>query len=282
MNILTFDVEEWFHILDNDSTKTEKEWVNYEYRLDFNMDRILNLLSKRGQKATFFCLGWIGRKYPKIIRRIYEAGHQIATHSHLHQLVYEQNREEFILDLDLSIKSLEDIIGSKITIYRAPGFSIKEDNKWVFEELIRYGIEIDCSIFPSKRAHGGFESYKEAKPTLININGLKIKEFPINLFRVMGRGVVFSGGGYFRLFPYWMIKEMMRYSGYVMTYFHPRDFDPTQPIIKELSLFRKFKSYYGLSSSFSKLEKLISDFKFIDISEADRIVNWNRVKNIYL
>jgi peptidoglycan-N-acetylglucosamine deacetylase len=282
MNILTFDIEEWFHILDNDSTKTEKEWSNYEYRLESNMDRIFELLDRKNQKATFFVLGWVAREFPQVLKKIDSLGYEIATHSDKHQLAYEQSKEEFREDLNISIKSIENVIGKKVTTYRAPGFSIKEENKWVFEELISQGIEIDCSVFPSKRSHGGFESYGHAKPSLIEVNGVKLKEFPINLFEFAGKDLIFSGGGYFRLLPYWMIKYMMNRSDYVMTYFHPRDFDPNQPIIDELSKFRKFKSYYGLSSSFDKLEKLITDFEFVDLKEANEKISWDKIKCLKL
>jgi len=280
MNILTFDIEEWFHILDNDSTKTEKEWANYEYRLDVNMDRIFELLDRKNQKATFFCLGWVAREFPHILKKIDAMGFEIATHSDKHQLAYEQTQNEFRQDLELSIKSIEDSIGKKVISYRAPGFSIMEENKWVFEELINQGIEIDCSIFPAKRSHGGFESYGSAKPSILEINNKQLKEFPINLFNIMDQNMIFSGGGYFRLLPYPLIKYMMNKSDYVMTYFHPRDFDANQPMINELSIFRKFKSYYGLNTSFSKLEKLITDFEFIDLREANSRIQWENIQPI--
>lgn len=282
MNILTFDIEEWFHILDNDSTKTEKEWSNYEYRLDKNMDRIFELLERKNQKATFFCLGWVAREFPHILKKIDEMGFEIATHSDTHQLAYEQSKDEFKTDLESSIKSIEDTIGKKVSIYRAPGFSIKEENKWVFEELAKHGIEIDCSIFPAVRSHGGFESYGHAEPSMIEINGIKLKEFPINLFKFGNKNLIFSGGGYFRIFPYWIIKYMMKRSDYVMTYFHPRDFDPDQPIIEELSVTRKFKSYVGLNSAFDKLERMIDDFEFVDVNQANQITQWKKVKIVKL
>lgn len=282
MNILTFDIEEWFHILDNDSTKTEKEWSNYEYRLESNMDRIFELLDRKNQKATFFCLGWVAREFPMIIKKIEQAGFEIGTHSDMHQLAFEQNKQEFKQDLERSIKSIEDLIGKKVTTYRAPGFSIKEENTWVFSELVNQGIEIDCSIFPAKRSHGGLESYGHAKPSIISFEGNLLKEFPINLFKIGSTDLIFSGGGYFRLLPYWFIKEMTRKSDYVMTYFHPRDFDKDQPVINELTTMRKFKSYVGLSSAFNKLESIISDFEFIDIRTADSLIDWQKIEKIEL
>jgi len=280
MNILTFDIEEWFHILDNDSTKTEKEWLNYEYRLESNMDRIFELLDRKNQKATFFVLGWVAREFPQILNKINGYGYEIATHSDKHQLAYEQTRNEFRSDVEKSIKSIEDVIGIKVKSYRAPGFSIKEENKWAFEELINQGIEVDCSIFPAKRTHGGFQSYGHAEPSMVEINNLKLKEFPINLYQIGNKNMIFSGGGYFRLLPYWMIKKMMIESDYVMTYFHPRDFDKNQPMIDDLTLIRKFKSYYGLGGAFNKLESLITDFEFIDLEEAVKIVEWDKVKRV--
>ena len=280
MNILTFDIEEWFHILDNDSTKTEVEWFNYEHRLESNVDRILELLDRKNQKATFFILGWVAREFPQVVKKIQSHGYEIATHSDLHQIAYEQNKSEFKNDIEKSIKSIEDLTGQKIKSYRAPGFSITQKNLWVFDELIKQGIEFDCSVFPATRSHGGLEQYGYANPSIIECSEGNIKEFPINLYPIFGRPLIFSGGGYFRLFPYGMIKKMMNNSKYVMTYFHPRDFDPKQPMINELSLTRKFKSYYGLNGAFNKLERLISDYKFIDLRKANEEVNWDKAKKI--
>ena len=282
MNILTFDIEDWFHILDNNSTKTEKQWYKYEYRLESNIDRILELLERNKQKATFFSLGWAARKFPQILKKINSYGYEIGTHSDIHQLVYEQNKDEFRQDLDRSIKSIEDVIGVKVKYYRAPGFSIKKGNTWAFEELVKHGIEVDCSVFPAKRAHGGFDSYELAEPHIIVINGLELKEFPVNPYKFGRHNIIFSGGGYFRLLPYYMIKYMMKKSKYVMTYFHPRDFDKDQPIIKELSIIRKFKSYYGLKGAFEKLKRLIKDFEFIDLGEAIKRIDWDKVKKIQI
>ncbi len=282
MNILTFDIEEWFHILDNPSTKTIAQWSRYERRLEANMERILGFLDDTGLKATFFCLGWVARQYPEVIRRIDALGFEVGTHSDLHQLIYEQNREGFATDLERSIKSLEDITGKKVRSFRAPGFSLKKGQKWVFEELVKQGIEIDCSIFPAHRAHGGFHDFGAAEPVKVMVEGEWIKEFPINLYPFMGRSLIFSGGGYFRLLPYAIIRRLMRKSNYVITYFHPRDFDPGQPVIGELSLVRRFKSYYGLGAAFEKLKRLTTEFTFMDLAGADAGIDWDNARQIKL
>ena len=132
-----------------------------------------------------------------------------------------------------------------------------ESNKWVFSELIQQGIEIDCSIFPAKRAHGGFANFGQQAPCWVDLDGFKLKEFPINVTTMAGLPVIFSGGGYFRLLPDAILAKLWDQQKYVMTYFHPRDFDAGQPMIQDLSLIRKFKSYYGLSGALSKLERLM-------------------------
>lgn len=280
MNILTFDIEEWFHILDNSSTKTEMEWNNYEYRLDANMDRIFQMLEENNQQATFFCLGWVARKFPHIIKQIANKGYEIATHSDRHQLAFEQSPAEFRADLERSIKCLEDVSDIKIKSYRAPGFSLTEENKWVFEELIAAGIEIDCSIFPTARSHGGFSTFGEETPTIVHTPSGSIKEFPINTTSILGQRIIFSGGGYFRLIPWWLLNHFMKKSDYVMTYFHPRDFDANQPMLPNLSTVRKFKSYYGLEGAEEKLRKLITNHTFISLQEAIHTCDWRNLPEV--
>ena len=282
MKILTFDIEEWFHILDNDSTKTLREWSNFESRIHTNMDKIFDLLEKSNLKATFFVVGWIAEKYPEIIKKIDSFGSELGSHTNMHQLMYEQNRAEVKEDLLKSIDILQSITGKKVTSFRAPGFSITEKNKWVLEVLAENGITHDSSIFPAGRAHGGFPSYSIAKPSIIELNGYKLKEFPINTASILSKKWIYSGGGYFRLTPYSLIKYWSKSSNYIMTYFHPRDFDPGQPMIKELSLSRKFKSYVGLSNCMHKLEKWTTDFKFTDLEEADKSIDWSNAPRIKL
>ncbi len=281
MHILTFDIEDWFHILDNPDTQGVAEWSNFESRLDQNMDTIHRILDKHRQKATFFVVGWIAEKHPNQIKRIVENGHELGSHTHLHQLVYSQRPEEFIQDLTRSIRVLEDISGQKVKYFRAPGFSITSETPWAFEALLENGIEIDSSVFPSARSHGGFPQFGTAKPAIIELNGMQLKEFPVNTHRIVGKDVIFSGGGYFRLLPYKAIQKFTQQSEYVMTYFHPRDFDYEQPMLPGLNLARKFKSYYGLKQTEDKLNRWLADFEFIDMKTAEKQVDWDKVNKIY-
>jgi peptidoglycan-N-acetylglucosamine deacetylase len=282
MNILTFDIEEWFHILDNESTKSIKQWDNFDSRIHIGMEAIYNIIETSGESATFFVVGWMAEKYPEIIREISDRGFEIGSHTHFHQLAYEQDRKTFYNDVEKSIKILEDCTGEKVSSFRAPGFSITENNKWAFEVLHELGITKDSSVFPAGRAHGGLPTYHSALPSIIKYNGINLKEFPINTHTILGKPFIFSGGGYFRLLPYKIIENWTNQSNYVMTYFHPRDFDIHQPIVPGLSLPRRFKSYVGIKNCKPKLEKWLRSFDFIDLNQADQKINWNHVPKIKL
>jgi polysaccharide deacetylase family protein (PEP-CTERM system associated) len=275
MNILAFDIEDWFHIMDHPSTRNEAQWSNFESRLEGNVERILEMLIMRRQKAVFFCLGWIAAKFPYVIRKISDAGYEVASHSYAHQLVYEQSPRQFERDLDKSIRTIQDATGNRVRAYRAPGFSITQDTRWAFDILAGLGIQIDCSVFPAGRIHGGYRDFGSSVPCKICVADTHIKEFPINYFPFMGKRVIFSGGGYFRLLPYSIIKSLMVRAPYVMTYFHPRDFDLNQPMIKDLPLDRKFRSYIGIHGAFHKLQRLLDDFSFLDLDTALVSIDWD-------
>ncbi len=268
-HLLTIDLEDWFHLLDNDETRTPEQWQAFPSRVKQNTHKLLDLFDAHGIKATFFVLGWIAEKYPDLIRNIQLRGHEIGCHSYAHQLIYDLTQKEFEQDLQLSLSILRDITGKNITLYRAPGFSITKDCQWAFDILAKNGISHDSSVFPAKRAHGGIINFP-SNQFIIETPFGSIYEYPISTCSILGKKIVFSGGGYFRLLPYWFIKK--QFTNYtkndlpVVTYFHPRDIDPDQPLLK-LSFTRRFKSYVGLSKTMGKLDRLLSDFKFINISQ---------------
>ena len=280
MNILTIDVEEWFHLLDNDSTRSEIQWQKYEVRIYKNMERIFRILEDTNTQATFFIIGWIAKNYPDIVKDI-AAKYQIGSHTMNHQLVWQQSIKEFKEDVSSSVKLLEDISGKKVEAFRAPGFSIRESEAWAFEVLHDLGIRIDCSVFPSHHAHGGMPTYSVHGPSIICTGGIEIKEFPITYKEILGKHIIFSGGGYFRFFPYWLINKWSRESnGYLLSYIHPRDMDYEQPVIEELSLLRRLKSYCGLKNAEGKLRQWLTDFQFTDLATAENMVDWDKVEKL--
>lgn len=309
MNILTFDVEEWFHLLDFDATRTEAEWGKYEVRIHENVDRILDILDRTDTKATFFIIGWVAKTYPEVVKKI-AAKYQIGSHTMNHQLVWQQKPSEFKEDVESSVKLLQDITGQPVECFRAPGFSIREQEAWAFDILAELGVKYDCSVFPAHHAHGGMPLYDERLrmndkglrrgigPAIITHGCVEMKEFPVTTKEVMGRQVIFSGGGYFRLAPYWLLhkwsreaaeaqicpvrvtEEISRNAGYLLSYIHPRDLDGGQPMLKGLPMARKFKSYVGLKQAPEKLRQYLKDFKFMDVQTASDMIAWDRVPRI--
>ncbi len=282
MNILNFDTEEWFHLLDCSAGLDVASWDKYEVRIHENVDRILNILEKTNTKATFFVIGWVAEKYPELVRKIAER-YEVGSHTMTHQLIWQQSPEGFRVDVERSVKVLQDVTGKPVRYFRAPGFSLRESEAWAYEILSDLGIEIDCSVFPAAHAHGGMPNFKSVEPSWVEYNGVKMKEFPISPVQVRGKQIIYSGGGYFRLFPYSLIKNFTHKSGdYVMSYIHPRDLDAGQPILQELSVARKFKSYVGLKSAEKKLIKWLTEFDFVDIATANELVDWNNAPIIKL
>ena len=281
MNILTFDIEDWYNC---DFISEDFEWEKWEYRVDIALIPLLDELDKRKLKGTFFCLGWLAEKHPDIIKEINRRGHQIGCHSYQHELATRFTPEQFIEDTMKAKDLIESVIGKSIDSFRAPGFSITEENSWTVDKLVEMGFKYDCTVFPARHDYGGMPNYGKGEPAILRTKaGNMIKEFPINIHTVMGKHIVFTGGGFFGFFPYFMIRRWGRMSrDYMMTYFHPRDFDAGQPMVKGLPLKRKFKSYVGIKGNFKKWKKFLDDFEFVNLEEADKIINWNNVKIVDL
>ena len=216
MNILTFDIEDWFHLINLSVCSTETQWKDFEPRIHSNVYRLLETIERYDHKATFFCLGWVAEQYPEIIRRINDSGYEIGSHTYLHQLAYNQSPQQFRKEVVRSIHVLEDITGKKVRSFRAPGFSILYNMPWALEILVELGIEFDSSIFLARCKNGSFAHFNSAQPFIMDCGGLIIKEFPVNFGEIFGKKVIFSGGGYFRLLPYDFIQYLTNQSEYVI------------------------------------------------------------------
>lgn len=277
---LTFDLEDWFHLLDLPQTADPTAWPGFQSRFQRNLEVILEALERLEQPATFFCLGWIAKKFPNEIRKIAELGHEVGSHSMVHSLVYRQTPEAFADEVRESRDLLEQVTGRPVRAYRAPGFSITGATLWAFDVLASQGFEIDCSVFPAQRAHGGLPGFDHATPHWIDTPSGALKSFPMNTRRIAGQRLVFTGGGYFRLIPGFLLENWVGDTPYVMTYFHPRDFDPDQPVLEGLTPVRRFKAYVGLRGALPKLERLLERFDFVDLRGADQRVDWSAAPRV--
>jgi polysaccharide deacetylase family protein (PEP-CTERM system associated) len=275
LRVLTVDLEDWFHLLDYRPTAETDTWNTYESRIRANTEFLLEELGHAGVRATFFSLGWVARQYPDLLQRLVKSGHEVGSHSDVHRLVFRQTPGEFLEDTRQSVRSIEDAVGQKVRFYRAPGFSITAQNPWAFDALQEVGIECDCSVFPAQHAHGGIQSLTGAGPLRLQTAGGLLRELPVTV-RSLGRfQVAFAGGGYFRLLPWPLIRQWAAGSPYLMTYFHPRDFDPGQPVLKGLPVHRRFRSYVGLAGARAKLRRLLHLGSFMTVSEAVARTDWD-------
>ena len=269
MFVLTFDIEDWFHVLDNEQTRNEEQWLNLPRKVERGVEMILDCLDRQSVRGTFFILGWVAREHPDLVREIARRGHDIGCHSYAHQLVYEQSPAEFEADLARALDEIQACTGEQCISYRAPGFSIKRANTWAFEILDKHGIENDSSLFLGPRAHGGFDGLDCDGPfNLLLPSDNVVAMWPLVGKSVLGRNVILSGGGYFRLAPYWMLRRLFSASDYQMTYFHPRDFDARVDDVPGVSRFRQWKLSVGSGTALAKLEALLSEYKFVSLPEA--------------
>jgi polysaccharide deacetylase family protein (PEP-CTERM system associated) len=268
-NALSFDIEEYFQVLNFHRAVKRNEWDRYESRLAVGLSKILDILDENQVKATFFVLGWIAQRHANLIKNIAKRHHEIALHGYDHKLVYTQNKEEFNKEIRESLKILENISRNRIFGFRAPSFSITKKSLWALEILAKNGIKYDTSIFPIIHPDYGIEG-AERFPHLINDNGYEIWEFPCSTMRIFGKNIPFSGGGYLRLLPYRIIRTCIARINNkdkpVVVYMHPWEFDPQQPKINAGRL-NNFRHYNNLASTEHKLRQLLNDFNFTTIKD---------------
>jgi polysaccharide deacetylase family protein (PEP-CTERM system associated) len=263
-NYLTIDVEEHFQVAAFEDIVNPKDWEIHESRVVKNTNLILDLLKKHKTKATFFIVGWTAERHPDMVREIADQGHDIGCHSYMHKKIYDLTPEEFRQDTAKAKAILEQITGKKILGYRAPSYSITKKSLWALDILNELGFEYDSSIFPILHDNYGIPDAPRFK---YQHSSLNLTEYPISTAKVLGRNVPVAGGGYFRLFPYWLTKRLLRKINSMekqpfMFYLHPWELDPDQPRIQNSKILSKFRHYNNLSKTEKRLERLLDDFKF--------------------
>lgn len=268
-NVLSVDVEDWFHLLDLPTTPPLRQWDSLESRVESNFRRLLVLFRRYRVRTTCFFLGWVAERYPALVREAVADGHEIASHGYKHELVFRMTPDEFAADLNRSRKLLEDVSGTSVHGYRAPGFSSIKETPWFFEEVAKAGYNYDSSIFPAARGHGGMPGAGQFPCVVMTPSG-GIVEFPVSTVKIGGKAICFFGGGYLRLFPYAIIEKMSRKvqaeGRPVIYYVHPREVDPSHPRLS-MSWKRHFQSYIGLKTTQPKIESLLSSFQFTTLAQ---------------
>jgi polysaccharide deacetylase family protein (PEP-CTERM system associated) len=270
VNALTIDVEDYYHVSAFEGCVSRSAWDECESRVVASTGRVLDRLAEAGVHGTFFVLGWVAERYPRLVRSIRAAGHEVGCHSHDHRLVYRQTPGQFRADLRQARDALQDALGEAVTAYRAPSFSITRACLWALDVLIEEGFAFDSSVFPTHHDRYGVPG-APLYPHRIERSDGSIWEYPLAVWPVVGYPVPVGGGGYFRLYPYALTRHALRAINAAgrpfAVYLHPWELDPGQPRMRP-GVLRAFRHYVNLSRTEGRLVRLLQDFSFDTLSES--------------
>lgn len=264
LNGLSVDIEDWFQVGAFERTIRRDDWDSLMPRVERNSDAVLALFDRAGARGTFFTLGWVAERYPALIRRIADSGHEVASHGWDHQRVFTMSPEAFRADLRRARQVLEDAGGQPVTGYRAPSFSIDKRTPWAHEILADEGYTYSSSVAPLIHDHYGWP--EAPRFAFRPIAGSTLVELPVTTARLVGRIVAAGGGGFFRLLPYafsrWAIRQVNGERHPAIFYFHPWEIDPGQPRVADAPLKSKLRHYSRLGAMEAKLERVIREFSW--------------------
>jgi len=271
-NAFSVDVEDYFQVGAFAKVISPNDWGTWTPRVAENTLRMLDILASAPQpvKATFFVLGWIAERFPKIVPEIVRQGHEIASHGYGHQLVYSLTEDEFRNDVRITRKMLQDQSGQPVNGYRAPVFSIVKRTPWAHRILVEEGYTYDSSVFPIHHdLHGNPDALREIHT--IQTEAGSIIEFPPAVITRFSKNIPVGGGGYFRFFPYFVtarwLREINRQEKPFVFYIHPWEIDPAQPRVPAAPLKSRLRHYLNLSRTAERLKKLLQDFSFTTVGE---------------
>lgn len=282
-NILTVDVEEWFHPEALQHRFPAEQWDNQPSRVVPLVERLLALFNEYGAKATFFVLGWVAEKHPQMVRRIVDEGHEVASHSYRHRMVTQMTPTEFKEDLQRSLHVLQDIMGKPVLGFRAPTFSITKKSFWAYEILAESGVKYDSSIYPIWHDRYGVPDAPRSVFEVETGNGANLIEFPMPTIKIFGKNFPFGGGGYLRLFPLKFTTMAIRKfnkEGYpAIVYMHPWEFDSDQPKIN-MGALQSFRHYGNISKNLRKVRRLLQSFEWTNFSDYLNMVKLQNDANL--
>jgi polysaccharide deacetylase family protein (PEP-CTERM system associated) len=270
-NALTVDVEDYFQVSALAPHIARSQWDSIACRVERNVEVILGLLAESGAKATFFTLGWIAERYPQLVQRIVAEGHELASHGYSHRRATEQSPEEFSHDIRSAKALLEDLSGVEVKGYRAPSFSVGEENLWAFDCIAEAGYRYSSSVYPIRHDHYGMPD----APRFPYRSRAGLLEIPLTTVRFSKTNLPAGGGGYFRLLPYVLSRLLIRRVNEVdgrpaVFYLHPWELDPGQPRIDGTSFKTRFRHYLNLHRTAPRLRSLLNDFR------------WDRMDRVFL
>lgn len=271
VNALTIDVEESFHSNAMDDAASPGDWERMPQRVEGNTLRMLDLLDGRDVRATFFVLGWVAERWPRLVDEIARRGHEVASHGYAHRLIYELGPARFRADVERAKAILEDRIGAPVSGFRAASYSLVRTTPWALDILIETGFHYDSSVFPIHHDIYGIPGFSRF-PVRIQRSAGRIVEVPASTVRFFGMNWPVAGGGYFRLLPYWLTRRAVRRinvhdGAAAIVYLHPWELDTDQPRQRARATAR-FRQYTNLRRTEERIHQLLGDFRFAPIREA--------------
>jgi polysaccharide deacetylase family protein (PEP-CTERM system associated) len=268
-HLFSVDVEEHFQVSAFDDVLTREQWPSQPTRVESNTDRLLDLLARHGARGTFFTLGWVAERHPALVRRIADAGHELASHSYWHYRVFTQSQPAFREELRRSKGVLEGIAGVQVRGFRAPSFSILPGTEWAFDLLLEEGYSYDSSLFPIRRPGYGYPGAPTVPHGIPRPAG-RLLEFPLATASIFGARLPAAGGGYLRQFPLGFIRRAFRQQADRgqpgMFYIHPWEIDPGQPRLP-VGWLTRVRHYRGLAATEGRLERLLAEFRFVSVRD---------------
>lgn len=270
VHAMTVDVEDYFHVSAFEKQISPADWHSCKPTVDYNTRRLLDLFAEKNTKSTFFILGWVAEAFPDLIKDIHAQGHEVASHGTNHRRATTMTRDQLKDDISKSLNLLEDLTGEKVIGYRAPSFSIDKSNEWAFELLAELDIKYSSSTYPIEHDLYGTPDW----PRFAYKRPEGILEIPVPTLRHNGKNKGIGGGGFFRLYPYWLSKKRIerfleQENAPYSFYFHPWEIDPEQPRVKGAPLLSQFRHYINLSRMEGKLINLLDDYQ------------WSSMKDVY-
>ncbi len=274
VNGLSVDVEDYFHVSAFDKHISPSAWDQHESRVEANTIKLLDLFDGMQARATFFTLGWVAERNPELVKEIHARGHEVASHGYRHKMVTRMSPDEFRDDVTKTKDILEQITGEPVTGFRAASFSIVPDSLWAMEILEQVGYRYDSSMFPVRHDRYGMRGIPLAPHRW---PGSDLVEVPMSVLPLFGYPVGVGGGGYLRQFPYrftrWAVGRIHQENRPVVTYLHPWEIDPEQPV-QQVGALTRLRHYRGLGGCENKVKKLLADFRFAPIRTlADQVRN---------
>jgi polysaccharide deacetylase family protein (PEP-CTERM system associated) len=269
------DLEDWYQGLEIDLD----DWGPFVPRIDTGLGVLLDLLDEAGVRATFFVLGWQAERRPDLVPRLVARGHEVASHGYSHRFVYRQTPVVFRRELRRSLEVLEQQSGRPVLGYRAPFFSITAEALWALDVLVEEGIRYDSSIFPTLNYRYGIPGAGRYPGWIKTPSGASLFEIPLSTVRVPsvksapGVNLPLGGGGYFRLYPYGVTRQLARHlrsterHGLIF-YVHPWEYDPDHPHVKMPRKVPELTHYFNLRSTTEKTRRLLADFEFTTMADA--------------